>query len=579
MTDVCALAPEVAELFFSSAGHHVQLPLARIRDSRVCWINRCTMMRDPAYKQSDGNFEKYRQHLLGACGRGIVHPPDRHESTGIADRYGGKGLGQNGGSGRAAVIGGYYVKGVGRTPLIGRQTDKNHASGGAYLEECVRETILAEIVRAEFPYGAVSTLAIIDSGSRQTWAQCSPPKVERRCLLIRPCFLRPAHFERAQEFLSADNSDGYRDRLRVEHMVRTATNVYNKDAFLSIYAQFWLAWSEQLAYAFMHRLPHGGDSTSNIAMDGSLLDFGAMAAVPSWARVSLNRGVHPNSEGIVTLSEALRDHASSLKLSEIADHLTVNKVAESMADVSQRFQAVVMREMLRVAGLTRRQAQALLASQERAELTAMLLRVLAHFSREEYSVIDVTREPRIPWDMDALWSDRPPIHLRPLRQFLMSHLELIRDAKTLEDALHLVTGRCRLRTMGRPDLYRERFKKSLFRVLETELQGEALNQENLDALIWESVCQHRRDSYVEPGGAVPIGFARDAEVSYVLFRCLKTGREFAVRESGESGERNGSVWSPAGREDKRLYTVEMTSRELVFQSVEVPPLHGTVWLL
>ena len=140
---------------------------------------------------------------------------DDDVTVGYADRYGGSGIGLNGGSGRAAVVNGYLVKGVGRTPLVSSLTDESHASGGAYLEESIRETIFAEIVRAEFPCSAIPVLAIIDTGLIQIFEESAGPKMERRTLLIRPSFIRPAHFERATAYFSGNPKEGQQDTLRV----------------------------------------------------------------------------------------------------------------------------------------------------------------------------------------------------------------------------------------------------------------------------------------------------------------------------------------------------------------------------
>lgn len=69
------------------------------------------------------------------------------------------------------------------------------------------------------------------------------------------------------------------------------------------------------------------------------------------------------------------------------------------------------------------------------------------------------------------------------------------------------------------------------------MTGAALNQNSLDRLIAETVCQNRRDSHIEPDDAIPIGFARSATASYALFRSLDTDACFAMQEwQSESGE-------------------------------------------
>src|ERR1700681_3918252 len=53
----------------------------------------------------------------------------------LADRYGGMGIGPNGGSGRAGYLAGVHIKGIGPTDLIGSGNDGFHATGSMYLQE------------------------------------------------------------------------------------------------------------------------------------------------------------------------------------------------------------------------------------------------------------------------------------------------------------------------------------------------------------------------------------------------------------------------------------------------------------
>jgi hypothetical protein len=304
-----ALSVNESSAFFSEGNHHVAVSLRRLQDARVVWVNQRAMRDDPGFEACGGTREAYAKHLLKASGYAIAgHGECGDSAWGFADRYGGIGIGYNGGSGRAAVINGYHVKGIGRTPLVSALTDEAHASGGAYLEECIREAIFSELVAAEFPGGTVPILAVIDTGEVQLWNTDAGVLPERRCLLVRPAFLRPAHFERAPGYISGYSKEGHRDTRRVRGAFDTARRLWGREALHASYKAFWLTWAEQLAYAFIHRLPHGGDNTSNIALDGKLLDFGAMTAVPSWARISTVVGVLPSGENLAPLIKAIQTH-------------------------------------------------------------------------------------------------------------------------------------------------------------------------------------------------------------------------------------------------------------------------------
>lgn len=566
---------------FFRAETHARVSLREISGSRVLWLNRRVIGCESSPANAGSAREGSGENLLRSCGYGIAEGDSVEQIGGVADRYGGVGIGSNGGSGRAAFVNGYYVKGIGRTPLVGRETEAGHASGGAYLEECVKESILSELVDAEFPHGSVPTLGIIDTGATQVWEECHPPKVERRCLLVRPCFLRPAHFERAVGFLTQDEKDGYRDTLRVAHMFKTATEIFGRNELLSIYRQFWLAWAEQLAYAFVHRLPHGGDSTSNIALDGRLLDFGAMTSVPSWARISLSLAAPPVGDSVACLMDAIAIHAATLGRYVNAAEGKPARIAEIAALTIRRYQCFVLREMLRVAGLTRTQAERLLSLCHK-ESSAILGRVLNHFRREQFAIFAGTPQPRIPWDVDQLWTDEPPEHLRVLREFLARNVDVFRGDEPADRLLRGVAGRCAMRARTRPDLYRKRIKEELFRILETELSGDALDEESLERIISATVCRNRRDCKVEPGGAVPIGFARNARAGYALFRCLDTTKQFAIKEWDTTAPRKQGVGGgrpSSEREPKRHYIAEIRSNAIAFASSTIGDFVGSVWLL
>ncbi len=561
-----ALSPKEAEVFFDPQGQHLPLSMRRFPQARVIWVNQRVMRQDPAFDACGSTLADYSAHLLRSCAYAVTdQPPEDEEAViGVADRYGGIGIGHNGGSGRAVIVNGYHVKGVGRTPLVSVLTEEAHASGGAYLEECVREAIFSELVAAEFPEGAVPALAIIDTGLVQWWNEDAGPRPERRCLLVRPAFVRPAHFERAAGYIAADPTDGYADARRVDHAFRITKTLWGHDALLTTYQKFWLAWAEQLAYGFIHRLPHGGDSTSNIAMDGSLLDFGGMTATPSWARISLMWGSPPSGEGMFYLAQAVKSHAASLGREVDPAWISLEMVAKTIATASHRYQWVVLREMLRLAGLTRSLAERMI--QEEPMVVRILGRLLTHYRREQFTIFDGTPSPRTSWDQALLWSDVPPSHWRPLRDCVQAWIERSGNVDRTQ-----VAGCSVFRGQDRPALYREFIKKELYNHLERRLKGNALCQDSLDRLIAEWVCRHRRDSACEPGGATPVGFARHATAGYALFRSLDDDRWFAISEWSTQSSAPG-----VAGDEPHLPLREITEGTMVFDDAAIPDFHGTV---
>ncbi|MFY7871364.1 MAG: hypothetical protein ACOVQL_03190, partial [Limnohabitans sp.] len=396
----------------------------------------------------------------------------------------------------------------------------------------------SELVDAEFPCGAVPVLAIIETGEVQVWETDAGPKPERRCLLVRPAFLRPAHFIRATEFISANPKEGALDAYRVAQTSAAANEVFGRDALAGQWRAFWLRWAEQLAYAYVHRLSHGGNTESNIALDGRLLDFGAMTALPSWARIQTMQGGPPTGLDMLFLVQALQ--AATPALARFIDSAMASPqtLGALLSQASDCYRQCVMREVLRVLGLSRLQCARLLQSEQAGPAMAAINRLVAHFAREQFTIFDGTPQPHFAWDLDSFWTAAaPPVHARELRSLLDAAL---RDGPLAEadgaQTRQSVLARSQLRTSTREGLFRDRIKESLYQALDGRFAGDALTAEDVGRVIDEFVVRHRRDSLTEPAGALPIGFARSPEAGYALFEAQPGGQRFAVQEWHAGGD-------------------------------------------
>src|SRR5579864_2830773 len=113
---------DLAEIISAETGH-VKLPMSRLKDARVLWVNPRAPSEDPNYGAL-GDHASYESYLLENCAFTLTDPAAGTPDTfGVADCYGGAGIGSNGGSGRAVFLNGYHVKGIGRTPLVGIDAD------------------------------------------------------------------------------------------------------------------------------------------------------------------------------------------------------------------------------------------------------------------------------------------------------------------------------------------------------------------------------------------------------------------------------------------------------------------------
>ncbi|MFZ2753700.1 MAG: protein adenylyltransferase SelO family protein [Lysobacteraceae bacterium] len=377
---------------------HVAVPLTRLQGATLLWLNAEEAEADPAWARLNGDRAAYVAHLLAACAYKVSAEGETSDRTGIADRYGGGGIGTNGGSGRAAIIGPYCVKGVGRTPLIGRDVDVGHASGGAYLEECVRESVLAEILHRELPCGAVRTLAIIATGTVQVWQTDRGPKPERCCLLVRRAFLRPAHLERAPFYRGPEALPGLADAHRVRCTIAALERHAGGTGPLQEQLTAGFArWSRQLAATYLLCLPHGGVSSSNVTLDGRLLDFGATAAVPSLARYWVASGHHPSGEEFRDIVDTVNGVACAFRFT--AGHGEPARAwrARTCDQVLRAYGEGLHAALLRLLGFAAIDAQALLKGPAGPALARELDLWLRPLRHQAWSIFEGT-----PWQTHAM---------------------------------------------------------------------------------------------------------------------------------------------------------------------------------
>jgi len=266
----------------------------KLKRPSVIWLNRRWLAECGIDLRLEGAESEIKTWLLETFGAAVPHPLDPTDAYGSetvcfgADRYGSSWGNYHGGSGRCGTAGHFHAKGIGRTPLISVGT-LEHANGMVLLWEALLEAIGSEIVDAELPYGAVPILAIIDLGFASPEADGGAPA--RRAMIVRPSFLRPAHFERSIFFGDAGHpeADQYRDAQRVRHAVESApTLAIAKGAPAKLLTTLFTRTAEQIGSARAHRLWLGVCASSNRAIDGRIVDFGAVRAVPDW-RASTTR--------------------------------------------------------------------------------------------------------------------------------------------------------------------------------------------------------------------------------------------------------------------------------------------------
>lgn len=234
-----------------------------------------------------------------------------------ADRYGGNGIGVNGGSGRCAEWDGMLVKGIGPTNLVGSGTPFWHSYGGASLREAIKELIWGEIFDLALPHGAVKITHVIGVGSNvplhypDYYGRLDSPRV----LILRESFVRPAHFMRATYFDPLPNfhKDNCNDVVRTKNALAAFKKIFGDalpNQYETLIQALWAMYSrfgEQISAARAKCLIHGSLFPSNITIEGKFLDFGMSSAISDFGRPIIAKGCPDAWEQHQPIIQSIKD--------------------------------------------------------------------------------------------------------------------------------------------------------------------------------------------------------------------------------------------------------------------------------
>ncbi|MCC7075248.1 MAG: hypothetical protein IT383_28305 [Deltaproteobacteria bacterium] len=253
-------------------------------DGKVAWFN-FALARELGFAvEGDAMTPELHQRILQALAYRVLAPGEDAGGKPVvelfADRYGGTGMGNNEGAGRAAFLpwGNLNIKGVGRTPLakITEQQDFHHAHGGAPMREGLIEAAWGEVGSNLFSRGSSRILAIIDVGDYTQWQNGSK---EKRALIIRAGHqLRPAHVLKG-----FDQGGAFSERVFVSMAQELGLLVQKQGpkglepdlpaTMGKLIEQHAATQAEQQRW----RIVHGAISTGNMQMDGAQLDLATMS--------------------------------------------------------------------------------------------------------------------------------------------------------------------------------------------------------------------------------------------------------------------------------------------------------------
>lgn len=269
-----------AELISS---HHIKINLSPVPKSQLLWINRIDL------KDSIEEFRTRFSFVIKdtPAFSNIVHDTNVLIAAEV-ERYGGSGIGGNGGGSRSANFYDAQIKGIGANILVGDGVPDHHGYGGLDIYCAAIEIVLTELLNQIMPLGAIANKGLIfidQNAGRYDNSDCWA------VLLIREIPMRPGHFLHAGSFRpKSSNHWIYRsEESRIKNIYRDIDRKIGTTDFINYLGKFLSASANQFAFSKMARLLHGGLSESNMSMDGRWLDVPLVGFVPSgknWSQQS-----------------------------------------------------------------------------------------------------------------------------------------------------------------------------------------------------------------------------------------------------------------------------------------------------
>jgi hypothetical protein len=192
----------------------------------------------------------------------------------IAERYGGEGIGTNGGGVRCGNWGAFQIKGIGCNPLVGTRDNVWHSYGGLNAQDAIYEAIYAEALSRILPCGVVTVFGVILTANDAAYSEVG----ERGwgALLVREICLRPGHFLRSRAYRPTPGTKAHiaRDTARVRDVNRGLHSRFAavRDVVRWL-GQFLQNCANQLAFARVARIAHGAITPSNLCFDGRWIDL------------------------------------------------------------------------------------------------------------------------------------------------------------------------------------------------------------------------------------------------------------------------------------------------------------------
>lgn len=256
----------------------VRFECCKIRNAKVIWADH-SLLAD----NSPESVASYYKSLVQENAYAIKDTPsfaniefDLSDTKSlVAERYGGWGIGKNGGGGRCGNSGKYQLKGIGANCMVGSHDDEIHRDGGLDAVSAIIEIIYTHLLSILLPLGTVKIHGLILIGEKTAYYH-HPTNLRWGTIMLRDNCLRPAHlmpaplFEPRPEYESILINDVARIRKINKDLFKSFRGA---GGFVHYLGQFLANCANQFGFARAARIMHGALSPSNITMSGQWFDL------------------------------------------------------------------------------------------------------------------------------------------------------------------------------------------------------------------------------------------------------------------------------------------------------------------
>ena len=432
---------------------YVSFETKKLRNARVLWVNFEALRELGIHIPEAGLTPEFEESILDHFAYMVPQEKDAPDDfvdqskTFYADRYGGHGIGLNGGSARAGTTGPLQVKNIGQTPLVDTGTSFDHAHGGGSIKEAVQEAVWGEVNNRELPWKANRVLFILDTNTYTHWQDGSK---EKRSLIIREDPLRPAHFIDAPFYKVKPGQIADKERVRKSFSTLLSalprdskTANQNADISGSIYEMYG-RFVDQLAAARAKKIFHGALSPSNIEASGKYLDYASLTFTPGYTNVlpdvEVFEGAAREIERIKSNYKELKSSIDKYSAGTGIDRQKTPSISDLNNFINKRYEQKLNNALIEQLGFPEHLVKQLQSSKEVQSLSRSITELIKYDSNQNVknsqNFAEVKRHAKFDKLIEIIFTD-------PHRSFddkvalITKELEITKElASSLTDRIH-----------------------------------------------------------------------------------------------------------------------------------------------